>query len=73
MDTLISRKTTQELSNEINIAKNVDVYIKQNERELDNTKLSEYLNRLLRKYKVTKSEVFKRAGQIFPLSPNKVL
>lgn len=62
MDTLISRKTTQELSNEINIAKNVDVYIKQNERELDNTKLSEYLNRLLRKYKVTKSEVFKRAG-----------
>ena len=56
MNTLISRKTTQELSNEINTAKNVDVYIKQNERELDDTKLSEYLNRLLRKYKVTKRD-----------------
>ncbi len=62
MSAIASKKTTEELTKEINFAKNVDDYIHKNKRELSDITLSEYLNKMLAKYNMTKSEVFKKAG-----------
>lgn len=62
MVTGLSRKTTEELINEIKSAEDVDDFIEENRNELIDISLAEYLNSLLDKYNVSKSDVFKKAG-----------
>ena len=62
MGTFLSGKTTEELVNEINSERNVDDYLKRNRKEMNGITLSEYLNHLLCKYNMSKSEVFRKAG-----------
>lgn len=61
-DTGLSKKTTEELINEIKAAEDVDDFIEENRNEMIEISLAEYLNRLLNKYNVNKSDVFKKAG-----------
>jgi len=56
------QKTTEMLINEIKNADNVDDFVNANEQEIQGLSLSGYLQELLEKYKLDKSEVFRRAG-----------
>lgn len=55
------RKTTDELINELKSAKNIDAFVSENQEEMSDMSLSEYLQELLKKYHLDKSEVFRRA------------
>ena len=56
------QKTTEMLMNEIKNADDVDDFVSANEQEIQGLSLSGYLRELLEKYKLDKSEVFRRAG-----------
>lgn len=55
------RKTTDELINELVSAKDIGVFVSENQEEMSDMSLSEYLRELLEKYQVDKSDVFRRA------------
>ena len=55
------RKTTEELMAEIKSVKEIGAFVEQNQEELLDMSLSEYLRQLLDKYKLEKSAVFRRA------------
>lgn len=56
------RKTTEELTNEIKSGKDIGQYLEENKDEMIDISLAEYLNELLDKYNLSKSEVLKTAG-----------
>lgn len=56
------RKTTEQLMNELKNAKDIDEFVEQNQDEMMDMSLSEYLRELLLKYGVEKSAVFRRAN-----------
>lgn len=56
-------KKTEELINEIKNTENVGSFIAENRNELLDMSLSAYLNEMLKKYGVKKSDLFRRAGQ----------
>lgn len=62
MDTNLLRKTTEELTREVNFTPDIDEYFADNCQEFIKETLPGYLNKLLHKYNMTKSEVFKNAG-----------
>lgn len=55
------RKTTEELMAEIKSVKEIGDFVEQNQEELLDMSLSEYLRQLLDKYILEKSAVFRRA------------
>ena len=56
------QKTTEMLINEIKTTDSIDSFISENTEEIKELSLSEYLRKLLQKYDLEKSDVFKRAG-----------
>lgn len=55
------RKTTEQLMHELENASNVEDFVIKNRGEMVDSSLSEYLRRLLEKYQLEKSDVFRRA------------
>ncbi len=55
------KKTTEQLMNEIKDANDIDEFVAKNQGEMLELSLSEYLRLLLEKYKLEKSDVFRRA------------
>lgn len=64
METEDNRNLTEQLLNQINNADSIENYIEDNEGNFWNPSLTEYLEALLKKYKVKKSEIFQRAGLV---------
>lgn len=56
------RKTTEQLMNELKNATDIDEFVAQNQDEMVDMSLSEYLREMLMKYNVEKSAVFRRAN-----------
>ncbi|MBQ8823374.1 MAG: XRE family transcriptional regulator [Lachnospiraceae bacterium] len=56
------QKTTNELMNELTSVTDVEKFLEENQDELLDISLSEYLRQLLQKYGLDKSEIFQRAG-----------
>ena len=55
------KKTTEQLINEIKKTKNINKFLDKNSIEKTDLSLSEYLRSLLEKYKLEKSDIFRRA------------
>ena len=55
------KKTTEQLMNEIQSASDIGDFVVENQNEMMDLTLSEYLRQLLAKYKIEKSVVFRRA------------
>lgn len=55
------RKTTEQLMNELKNARDINDFVEENQEEMLDMSLSEYLRQLLDKYQVEKSVVFRRA------------
>jgi len=55
------RKKTEELINELTHTEDIMEFIAENEENIENLSLSEYLKELLEKYNIDKSKVFHRA------------
>ena len=55
------RKTTEQLMNELKDTQDIDDFVDENQDEMLDMSLSEYLRQLLEKYHTEKSIVFKRA------------
>lgn len=56
------QKTTEMLINELKSVKKVDKFVTENMEEMQSLSLSAYLQKLLTKYQLEKSDVFRRAG-----------
>jgi hypothetical protein len=56
------QKSTEMLINEIKTTDRIESFISENTEEIQELSLSEYLRKLLQKYNLEKSDVFKRAG-----------
>ena len=55
------RKTTEQLMHELENTSDVEDFVIKNREEMVDSSLSEYLRRLLEKYQLEKSDVFRRA------------
>ncbi len=55
------RKTTEQLMHELENTSDVEDFLIKNREEMVDSSLSEYLRRLLEKYQLEKSDVFRRA------------
>jgi hypothetical protein len=55
------RKSTEQLMNELKNASDIAEFVNQNQAEMLDLSLSEYLRQLLEKYNLEKSDVFRRA------------
>ena len=55
------RKSTEQLMNELKNASDITEFVNQNQDEMLDLSLSEYLRQLLEKYNLEKSDVFRRA------------
>ena len=55
------RKSTEQLMNELKNASDIAEFVNQNQDEMLDLSLSEYLRQLLEKYNLEKSDVFRRA------------
>jgi len=55
------KKTTEQLMSELEKARDIDDFVVENQEEMSDMSLSEYLRQLLEKYQVEKSMVFRRA------------
>lgn len=55
------RKSTEQLMNELEHATDIGDFVAQNQNEMLDLSLSEYLRQLLNKYNLEKSDVFRRA------------
>jgi len=58
------RKTTEQLMNELEKTQNIADFVVENQEEMSDMSLSEYLRQLLEKYQVEKSVIFRRAKMI---------
>lgn len=58
------RKTTEQLMNELKKTRNIIDFVVENQEEMSDMSLSEYLRQLLEKYQVEKSMIFRRAKMI---------
>lgn len=58
----VSKKDTKRLQSELKHSENVELFIRENQAEFDLVNMSEYLNELLKKYKLEKSDITKRGG-----------
>ena len=56
------QKSTEMLINELKTTDKIESFISENTEEIQELSLSEYLRKLLQKYNLEKSDVFKRAG-----------
>ena len=56
------KKDTMTLQSELRHSEDVEQFIEANQSEFDVISMSEYLNELLKKYKLEKSDVVKRGG-----------
>ena len=56
------QKTTEQLLNDITTQSSIHAFFSENENEFADKSLSAYLNEMLRKHTVKKSELFRRAG-----------
>ena len=56
------QKSTEMLINEIKTTDKIESFFSENTEEIQELSLSEYLRKLLQKYNLEKSDVFKRAG-----------
>jgi len=59
---LYGTKDTMTLQSELRHSENVEQFMEANQSEFDLLSMAEYLNELLKKYKVEKSDVVKRGG-----------
>ena len=55
------KKTTEELLNDLKSAADIDTFMAENEGEMAEMSVAEFLRRMLEKYHTEKSEVFRRA------------
>ena len=62
MDKKNGRKDTMTLQSELRHSEDVERFMEANQAEFDLISMSEYLNELLKKYKLEKSDVVKRGG-----------
>ena len=62
MKKLYGTKDTMTLQSELRHSENVEQFMEANQSEFDLLSMAEYLNELLKKYKVEKSDVVKRGG-----------
>ena len=62
MKNLYGNKDTMTLQSELRHSEYVEQFMETNQSELDLLSMAEYLNELLKKYKVEKSDVVKRGG-----------
>ena len=58
----IRKKDTVTLQSELRHSESMEVFLKENQSEFDTMSVSEYLNMLLKKYNLEKSDVSKRGG-----------
>lgn len=62
MDKIYGKKDTMTLQSELRHSEDVEQFVEENQSEFDLISMSEYLNELLKKYKLEKSDVVKRGG-----------